>query len=238
MSQSSTIKKDLFVALLIGEAAAWLLLALGRQILPPEKYVALAGSLKFLPLAFPLICAVCLYAAFLLSKKIAVLYQAAKFVLVGGANTLFDWGILALLTFLFSAYLHIGAKDVLLVLSVYTIVYYSLYKSISFVLSACNSYLLNKFWTFRSAADVASPPHWDRPPRAGQHRQRDAEFIRFFLVTFIGFLINVAIASLVFKSVAPFGGLNLSQWGILAAVFATAISMFWNFVGYKFIVFK
>lgn len=222
MTQTINIKKDLLVSLIIGEAAAWLLLALSRQVLPAEKYAALSGFFGLLPIIFPIICAVCLFIAFLLSKKAAILYQVAKFVLVGGANTLFDWGVLALLTFLFVLYFKKTAKDILLVLPAFTILYYSLYKSISFILAAVNSYLLNKFWTFKKEASA-------KPTK---------EFLRFFLVTFIGFLINVAIASGIFKSIQPVGGLNSDQWGILAAVIATAISMFWNFAGYKFIVFK
>jgi len=62
--------------------------------------------------------------------------------------------------------------------------------------------------------------------------------LQFLTVTFFGFLINVGIASGIFKWVSPVGGLNADQWAIGAAVVATAVSMIWNFIGYKFIVFE
>jgi putative flippase GtrA len=61
-------------------------------------------------------------------------------------------------------------------------------------------------------------------------------FMIFFIVTFIGLVINVSLVS--FVSVH----LHLTQIPDLdkniAKVVATAISLFWNFTGYKLIVFK
>ncbi len=58
------------------------------------------------------------------------------------------------------------------------------------------------------------------------------------MVSIVGFLINVIIASYVFKSISPVGGLNLDQWGIIGAAIGSIAGLAWNFVGYKFIVFK
>ena len=63
------------------------------------------------------------------------------------------------------------------------------------------------------------------------------EFLQFIVITILGFLINVGIASVIFKFVSPVAGLNIDQWAILSAAIATAVSMIWNFLGYKFIVF-
>lgn len=220
--QTKFSKKDLIISLIVGEIAAWLLLILARGLLSPDGYEKFRWLLKILPIIFPVICAVCLYLAFLISKKVAVIYQIAKFVLIGGLNTLLDWGILTLLIFIFRGYFSIEAKDVLLTIFSFSIAFYSLYKAISFVLASVNSYAWNKFWTFKRMTT----------------EKMSKEFLQFFVVTLIGFLINVGIASGIFKLVKPIGELNSDQWGILAAVVATAISMVWNFIGYKFIVFE
>ncbi|KKS26347.1 MAG: hypothetical protein UV36_C0013G0003 [Parcubacteria group bacterium GW2011_GWC2_42_6] len=215
-------KKDLFVSLFIGEATAWLLIVLFRGLVSAELYAKFSNILFYLlPIGFPLVCAFFLYIAYQLGKKIAVLKQIGRFVLVGGFNTVVDWGILTFLIFFFRQYLSTDSKDIIFNVFSVAIIYYTLYKSISFVLSAANSYVWNKFWTFerRTTESVSK------------------EFTQFFIVTVIGFLINVGIASGVFKFIGPLGPLNSDQWAIVAAVFATAASMVWNFIGYKFIVF-
>lgn len=220
--QTNFIKKDLIISLIVGEIAAWLLLILARGLLSPDGYEEFRWLLKLLPIIFPIICAVCLYLAFLISKKVAVIYQIAKFVLIGGLNTLLDWGILTLLIFIFRSSFGIDSKDVLIRIFLFTIAFYSLYKAISFILAAANSYFWNKFWTFKRMTT----------------EKMSKEFLQFFIVTLIGFLINVGIASGIFKLVKPIGELNSDQWGIMAAVVATVVSMIWNFLGYKFIVFE
>ena len=60
-------------------------------------------------------------------------------------------------------------------------------------------------------------------------------FIAFFLVTLIGLGINVGIISVISANL-HLTGTDLDK--NIAAVLATCISLFWNFVGYKVIVFK
>jgi putative flippase GtrA len=208
-------KSDFWASLAIGEISAWLIIAVINNLGVKFPY------LSFLPVVFPILCVGGLYIAHLIGKKIAIIYQIAKFVLVGGFNTLADWGILAFLIYFFRLYLSHDSKDLLFSVGVFTIAYYSLYKSISFIVAAANSYFWNKLWTFK------------RESTEGMGK----EFGQFFIVTIIGFLLNVFIASAIFKYIAPFDGLTADQWGIVSAVFATIISMVWNFLGYKFIVF-
>jgi putative flippase GtrA len=61
------------------------------------------------------------------------------------------------------------------------------------------------------------------------------------VVSCVGFAINVGIAYMVVNVVSnSFSGLDIPDklWGNIGAVAATAASMVWNFIGYKFIVFK
>lgn len=152
-----------------------------------------------------------------ISKKIAVVWQIGKFGVIGVLNTLVDWGVLALLTFLFRNYFQIESTN--LIFSGLT--FYSLYKATSFIVANTNSYYWNKYWTF--AAVVV--------------KKTRAQFLQFFVVSLVGFLINVIIASYVFKSISPIGGLNLDQWGIIGAAIGSIAGLAWNFIGYKFIVF-
>ena len=61
-------------------------------------------------------------------------------------------------------------------------------------------------------------------------------FMIFFIVTFIGLSINVTLVSLVSLNLHLFQNPDLDK--NIAKVIATAVSLFWNFTGYKLIVFK
>jgi len=209
-------KADIVVSLIVGELSAWLLIAIARSL------GITSSAIWSLPIVFPLLCLLGLYVAARIAAKIAVIYQIAQFVLIGGFNTLLDWGILAALIFIFRQYFLVEPQDKLAVILTLGLVYYSFYKAISFVVAAVSSFFWNRFWTFKRETTESM----------------SQEFFQFLIVTFVGFLINVGIASSVFKFVHPFGGLNYDQWAIAAAVVATIFSMVWNFLGYKFIVFN
>jgi len=215
-------KSDIIAVLVLGEIASWLILSVIKGFLNPELYAKISGTLIWaLPIIFPIICLIFLYAAVLISKKIAVVSQVAKFILVGGLNTLVDWGVLSFLIFA-SKGAGLASNKVIFEIFSVTIVYYTLFKAVSFIIATTNSYIWNKFWTFRRKTMETAAK----------------EFTQFLVISIIGFLINVGIASFVFKFIATPGNLNLDQWGIIAAAMATVISMTWNFIGYKFIVFE
>jgi putative flippase GtrA len=99
---------------------------------------------------------------------------------------------------------------------------YSLFKAFSFIASVMNSYLWNKFWTFES------------PETKGMGMQ----FFQFVLISGVGFGLNVVVASFVVNVVQPVGEISPRLWANVGAFAAIVISVFWNFLGYKFIVFK
>jgi putative flippase GtrA len=215
-------KSDVIAVLILGEIAAWLILSVAKGFLKPEFYDKIHNLLIIgLPIVFPILCLIFIYISFLIAKRIVVIRQVAKFILVGGLNTLVDWGVLALLIFVFRNSFSIGSNDVLLNIFSVTIVFYSLFKGISFILATINSYIWNKFWTFRRKTK----------------EKLGKEFLQFIVISVIGFLINVGVASIVFRFISPFAGLGIDQWAIICAAIATAVSMIWNFLGYKFIVF-
>jgi putative flippase GtrA len=84
-----------------------------------------------------------------------------------------------------------------------------------------NSYIWNKYWTFESKVKATVK-----------------ELSQFIFISFFGMLINVAIAASLVNIVGPVGGLTAKRWASIGALTATATSLIWNFIGYKFLVFK
>lgn len=157
--------------------------------------------------------------AFLIGKKFSVIYQIAKFAIIGVGNVLVDLGVLSLLTFFFSSNLRIQASDALIA----GVTFYSLFKSISFIIANINSYFWNKHWTFDQ----------------GGVKKTKAEFIQFFIVSIVGFVINVFVASFVFGIIlGSLSGLDGGQLGLLGGAAGSIAGLAWNFIGYKLWVFK
>jgi len=84
-----------------------------------------------------------------------------------------------------------------------------------------NSYFWNKFWTFRKKEGGGV-----------------GEFCQFLLVSVVGFGINVGTATLVINVINPVGNFSPEQWANVGFLAATFLSLTWNFIGYKFWVFK
>jgi len=216
-------KSDVIAVLVLGEIAAWLIISVMKSLIVIELYNKIRVFVFIgLPIIFPFLCLIFLYISFRIGKKNSTIRQASKFVLVGGLNTLIDLGVLSFLIFIFQDYFYINSKNVLFTIFSLTIIYYSLFKGISFILATINSYAWNKLWTFKRKTT----------------EKTTKEFLQFFIISIIGFLINVGIASAFFKFMPPVAELNLSQWALVSAAIATAVSMIWNFLGYKFIVFE
>ena len=93
------------------------------------------------------------------------------------------------------------------------------FKSISFLAAVIESYFLNKCWVFEhtAARDIKEP-------------------IIFFVVSAVGFLINVSISFAVFTVFVHQMSSHLAaNVGALMGTFAVFA---WNFIGYRFFVFK
>ena len=128
------------------------------------------------------------------------LWQLIKFGIVGMLNTAVDFAVLNLLVWLTGTTEGVG----LAVINV-----------VAFAVAVTNSYLWNKFWTFRRKDS----------DEVGQ------EISKFLVVSVIGALLNTGVV---------FGITTLMDtlWVNVAKVLATIVVLAWNFVGYKFWAFR
>ncbi|MBU4348218.1 GtrA family protein [Patescibacteria group bacterium] len=141
-----------------------------------------------------------------LAEKYPSILQFPKFITVGAINATIDFGILNLLMYLTSETSGI---------------FFSFFKSISFVVAVTNSYILNKHWTFKSSKET-----------------KNGEFFKFIIVNIIGCTINVSWASYVVNVIGAPIDISPMLWANIGAASAVAFTVFWNFCGAKFFVFK
>lgn len=207
-------KKDVYLSMLAGFLIGLLLLPIlnaGKRDLYEKLKIAI------IPL-FTIITPLGLWIASLISKKISIIWQLAKFIVSGVLNTVINIGSLAFLSYFFKNSLGIDSENIMFL----GIAFYSLYTAIAFILANINSYFWNKFWTFQK----------------DQTNKAAVEFTQFFAVSIIGLLIYTITASYVFKNIHPLGGLNQSQWELIGGAIGSIAGLIWNFVGYKLWVFK
>ena len=196
-------KKDLKISFFVGIVAGILLLPtlnnLGVKLNLSTAILAVIGLTLFTPFGY--------LTAYWLSSRLSWIMQFVKFGISGGLSAMVDFGVLNLLIYLFG----ISAG-----------IWYSVFKSISFLFGVTNSYLWNKYWTFKTNNDG----------------QSSGEPVKFFLLSVISFVINVGIASFIVNVVGAPAGIEAKLWANVGAALAAIIVLFWNFIWMKFIVFK
>ncbi|OGE81368.1 MAG: hypothetical protein A3H72_03750 [Candidatus Doudnabacteria bacterium RIFCSPLOWO2_02_FULL_48_8] len=97
-----------------------------------------------------------------------------------------------------------------------------LLNTISFSVAVINSYILNKRWAF---GDQGSG-------------EGGRKFTLFLAVSIVGAVINTAVVRVVSTNIDPMFGLSQELWLNVGKVLATGLSLVWNFIGYKILVFK
>jgi len=195
-------KKDILLGLLAG-------LMMGIFAIPfvtntnliqkiPQPYIVLL-------IVLPIAAAIGVAVAGLIGRKIMLIWQVAKFGLVGVLNTLIDLGIYNLLI---SATGYDKGNPVVI------------FGVISFSAAVINSYTWNKKWVFVD----------------GQSQNR--QFLSFIIVSLIAAGVAAGIIKVMTEYMNPVGGLTQAQWANVPKLIAIAFSLVWNYLGYKFIVFK
>jgi len=128
----------------------------------------------------------------------------SKFIIAGILNTLLDWGILNTLLVL------TGKQEV---------IFYSLFKIISFLFAALNSFLLNKYWVFKA-------------------QDEKFQILKFSVITVLGIIFNNLAAALIAYKFCPLIFSEFYYCSNLGAFAGTLISLIWNFLGYRLFAFK
>ena len=203
-------KKDTLNSAAIGFLVASFLLVL--------KYSGNIEQLETLPyletalILFPLGSMAIIKVAARLREKIPFAPQGAKFTLVGALNTFLDLAALNLLVAASGITAGIG---------------FSVFKGFSFLLAIGNSYLWNKYWTFKGKKALEQ-----------DFLEQSKEFAEFVFISGIGFVLNVGAATAVVTFIDPQFGLSERAWPTVGAIAGTLIVLTWNFLGYRLIVFK
>ena len=100
--------------------------------------------------------------------------------------------------------------------------FFTLFKTISFFSAVINSYFWNKFWSFEDTS---------------KHDIKK-EFVQFLTVSIIGAIVNVGTTHILVNVIGNISTFDDKMWATLSAAIAAVTVLLWNFLGYKFIVFK
>ena len=104
----------------------------------------------------------------------------------------------------------------------FTPINYLIPKGVSFIVSTLLKFLGNKYWAFEK----------------NDRENINKEIFQFFLITLIGLAIDIISFYYFINILQPQFGMTLSVWIKLSVVFAALAAALWNFLGYKFLVFK
>ncbi|MBU3934927.1 GtrA family protein [Patescibacteria group bacterium] len=167
---------------------------------------------RFLQIAFlfliPILAILFLWLADLASKKFFFVWQLAKHLLIGLLVVLIDLKIFLFLT------------DLLKTDSSW---FLGATKAISFFVSVSTiKFFGNKYWAF------------EEKKREGLAKQ----FAVFLILTIVGSIIDVGAFLFLIKFTMPQLGLTSQIWVKISVIVAAAVAAAWNFITYKFIVFK
>lgn len=97
--------------------------------------------------------------------------------------------------------------------------FYPLFKGVSFLIACINSYIMNAHFTF------------------SQREKSVNSFSQFFIVTAVGMVLNIIIATLLFNLIKD-SNLHILIKVNLPVVLATSVSMIWNFITYNYVIFS
>lgn len=98
----------------------------------------------------------------------------------------------------------------------------AVFKSFSVLAAIVNSYVWNKFWSFEKK----------------EIDNFGEEFTQFLLVSLVGLLLNVGITAFVVNVIGTPMGITEKTWANIGGLTASVAVLTWNFIGYKFFVFK
>lgn len=102
-------------------------------------------------------------------------------------------------------------------------IWYSVFVSVSFIVGMLHSFALNKHWVFESGASTSTS---------------GAEFGKFFTVSVIAGLVNVAMASFIVNFIHPVLDISPNGWANVGGIVGSAVALIFSFIGFRMVVFK
>lgn len=197
-------KKDLWSSIVTGLTTGVIAWRIFEFLNVPEVY---GLSFRWLIILVPILWILGVNLGYFLGRWFSFFTQFGKFVAIGFTNASIDFGALNLMISIFG----IAAG-----------VWFSVFKTISFILATIHSYFWNKYWSFE----------------AGESKGGAAEVVKFFSVAAVSILVNVAVASVIVNLVHPLFGVTPEVWANIGAVAGSATALIFSFVGFKIVVFK
>ena len=99
---------------------------------------------------------------------------------------------------------------------------YSIFVTASFVIATSIKYIADKFWAFEKS----------------EKKGMGKEFTGFFIITLISGGIHIGVASIIVNIIGAQFGISPLIWANIGKILGIVVASAWNFLGYKFIVFK
>jgi putative flippase GtrA len=205
---NSAFKKDILLSLICGEIASWFLIFIIKN--PQIKEFENLARMKSIVFSLPIILPLIFFVGIIGAKLFERFFQPL---------------------FQFAKFIEIGVLNTLIDMGILNLLagltgitsgpYLIPINVISFLTAVINSYYLNKFWTFKMGVKMVKK-----------------EFLSFVLISAIGLGINTSIVFLGTTFISPLGNFSAGAWMNIVKISAILIVMFWNFIGYKFFVFK
>lgn len=202
-------KLDIVASLILGEISAFLLWPFLRNV---GLDVFLSGFLKT-RISLPL------------------LAIAVPFLALAAVYAFFILSKIKPIFFQMGKFLAVGATNTFIDWGVFNVLVFitgvalgrlpAMFKIASFVAATSNSYFWNKFWTFEAKKDKTK-----------------TEALKFYLISGIGAAGNIGIFAFVSNVISIPEGISEIVWANIGVVMGTMFSLVWNFLGYKYLVFK
>ncbi len=205
----SPLKLDLGASALLGTiAGSFASITLANLAVLGTVILGITISAPLIIGGFIIVCMVGVLVGRLLAKYLPIMYNFVKFGEAGGQNWLVDMGIVNLL---------------ILLTGVSTGLYFAVFKGISFLVAATNSFFWSKLWVFRGSAK----------------QDQKKEVGKFAAATILGMGINIALAySITLVGPTLYSGIDPKLWANIATICGSLSAMIFNFVLYKLWVFK
>lgn len=206
--KNESFKKDIVLSFLSGEIASWFLIFIIKN--PYVKEFENLAQIKSFLFFLPIVFPLIFLMGIIGAKFFEKIFQP-----IFQFAKFVEIGIL-------NTFVDMGVLNLLTGLTGITSGLYLIpMNATSFLVAVTNSYYWNKFWTFKRGMKMVKK-----------------EFLSFVVISAIGLGINTGVVFLGTTIFLPLANLSAGAWLNLVKIFATLIVMFWNFLGYKFIVFK